>query len=165
MWKLIAALIASLITGLMAIGPIYPSFVFRNNLGDLALRHGYDELASSFYKSTANQGSMRGQNNVAVIYYLKNRFRPGDGDDIKRAVTRKVQQVFIDLSSRGYAPAQYNNAMFHYRCRTDRDCYRKAVNRLRDAEAEGDPLAPLALALQLAYRDRQHGDYPERVHR
>lgn len=165
MRKLIWGLGGVIVIGLIALGPIYPSFVLRNGLGDIVLKQGYSDLANTLYASTANQGSMRGENNVAVIFYVQNRHRPEDSDDVKRAVTQQVQRTFIDLGSRGYTPAQYNNAMFHYRCKTDRACYRKAVNRLRDAEANGDPLAPLALAMQLAYRDFKHEDYQEHANR
>jgi len=144
------------------IAPISPSFDLRNNLGDEAVKKGNYETAKWFYRSTSLMGSMRGQNNLAVIDYAERRYAKGLNERQKAAVTHSAQAVFFDLSKRSFAPALYNNGLFHYRCSVSRSCYKKAKRRFARAAELGDPLAPLAYAMQLTSK-REHPDRQERT--
>lgn len=150
MSRTIYSFVFILFFGLFAIAPVSPSFWLRNAAGDVATSMKAYDTADLIYTTTAMQGSARGKNNSTVLDYYLNRYRPGLERSEREAVTRRTQSVFVELAQQGFAPSQYNNALFHYGCRPPKECYHKAVDRFRLAHEMGDQKAELALALQLS---------------
>ena len=145
--------------------PIDSSYKMRNALGDQAFKQTRFDLAGWFYHSTARQGNAKGRNNKAVLDYAFAFYAPDATDNEKFAATRNAQAIFEELSDKGYTPAMYNNGIIFHDCSVTDDCYERAVFRLKRAMEMGDPLAPLAYALQLTAYTNHPGIRIEKINR
>lgn len=161
-WIFRVSVLSIMLAVIPTILPIEASFKIRNNFGDEAIRQDRYKIAEWLYRSTSFMGSMRGKNNLAVMDYAQRRFEKGLNKKQQAAITHLNQAVFVELAKRSFAPAMYNNGLFHYRCRVKRSCYQKAKKRFALAAKLGDPLAPLAYAMQLT-SDLGHDDGQERL--
>ena len=129
---------------LFAVLPIGPSFDLRNDLAFKAMTIEARPVAKAIYGFGKWQNDPLAANNWLVLDYHHKRYSPNLSKAEKKAAREKMWADLKALRPEKLGAAEYNLALFNYRCSTKSKCFNIGLERFETAARLGDPLAETA---------------------
>jgi len=119
----------------------------RNNIAYRAIESDFVSISKLLYKYSKWQKDPLATNNWLVLDYSEKRDDPAYTKEQKRQNSKEMHLKLKALRPSKLAAAEYNLALFNYKCRPNSKCFNIGMRRFQTAANLDDPLAKNTLIM------------------